>query len=158
MAELDPAGLDLPTLAALAGAAANDHVLRRLRDEGFAGVRVSYGYVIQNLIGEQPTLGELATRLGVSQQAASKSVAEMEDLGLVARTADPADSRVRRVGLTDHGRALLSAARTARAELERAVAVNADDLAAAKRTLVGLLEQTGELGTVSRRRVRPTAG
>ena len=157
MAELKPEELDLPTLAALAGAAANQHLLRRLRNDGYAGVRTSHGYVIQNLIDESPTVGELADRLGVTQQAASKTVVEMEALRLVARVPDAADSRVRRVQLTDEGRALLAAGRAARAELERAVGADVGDLGAARRALVSLLEHTGDLAAVTRRRVRPTS-
>jgi DNA-binding MarR family transcriptional regulator len=157
MSEVDPAELDLPTLASLAGAAANRHLLRRLHDDGYVGVRTSHGYVIQNLIDETPTVGELADRLGVTQQAASKVVGEMEGMGLVTRDPDPSDSRVRRVTLTAHGQALLTAGRTARADLEGAVAANIGDLAAAKQALLGLLEETGDLAAVTRRRVRPTS-
>ena len=153
---MNPAELDLPTLAALAGSAANQHLLRRLHEDGYAGVRTSHGYVIQNLIDETPTVGELAARLGVTQQAASKAVVEMEGMGLVSRVPDPADSRVRRVTLTTHGQALLAAGRTARAGLERAVATEVGDLAAAKRALLSLLEHTGHLDAVTRRRVRLT--
>jgi|SRR5829696_5466327 len=156
MADLNPEDLDLPTLAALAGSAANQHLLRRLRNNGYAGVRTSHGYVIQNLIDESPTVGELADRLGVTQQAASKTVVEMERLGLVARAPDPADSRVRRVTLTSQGHALLGAGRAARAELEQAVGADVGDLRAARRALVSLLQHTGELAAVTRRRVRPT--
>ena len=158
MAALNPEELDLPTLATLAGAAANQHLLRRLRNDGYAGVRISHGYVIQNLIDESPTVGELADRLGVTQQAASKTVAEMEALRLVTRVPDPADSRVRRVRLTAQGQALLAAGRAARAELERAVSADVGDLEAARRALVSLLEHTGELAAVTRRRVRPASG
>ena len=155
MTELNPHELDLPTLVALAGAAANEHLLSRLREQGYAGVRTSYGYVIQNLIEQTPTVGELATRLGVTQQAASKAVLEMEALGLVSRIPDEADSRVRRVTLTEHGQALLEAGRAARAELERAVAADLGDLSDAKRVLVSLLEHTGALAAVTRRQARP---
>jgi DNA-binding MarR family transcriptional regulator len=154
--ELNPEELDLPTLAALAGAAANQYLLRRLRDDGYAGVRTSHGYVIQNLIDESPTVGELADRLGVTQQAASKTVVEMEGLGLVTRVPDPADSRVRRVTLTPRGQALLAAGRAARAELEHAVGGAVGDLGVVRRALVSLLEHTGDLAAVVRRRVRPT--
>ena len=155
MAELDPHELDLPTLVALAGAATNEHLLARLREQGYTGVRTSYGYVIQNLIDQTPTVGELAVRLGVTQQAASKSVVEMEALGLVSRIPDNADSRVRRVILTGHGQALLDAGRAARAELERAVAADLGDLSEAKRVLVSLLEHTGALAAVTRRQAKP---
>lgn len=157
MSEVNPAELDLPTLASLAGSAANEHLLRRLHEDGYAGVRTSHGYVIQNLIDAAPTVGELAARLGVTQQAASKAVVEMEGMGLVTRVADPADSRVRRVTLTARGQALLAAGRAARADLERAVATEVGDLAGAKHALLSLLEHTGELTAVTRRRVRPPA-
>ena len=157
MSELIPAELDLPTLAALAGSAVNQHLLRRLHEDGYAGVRTSHGYVIQNLIDETPTVGELAARLGVTQQAVSKTVVEMESLGLVARVADPADNRVRRVTLAARGEALLAAGRAARAELERTVTSDVGDLAAAKRALVSMLQHTGDLAAVARRRVRMAA-
>ena len=157
MSQVNPAELDLPTLVALAGTAANQYLLRRLHEQGYNGVRTSHGYVIQNLIDEAPTVGELAARLGVTQQAASKVVVEMEGMGLVTRVPDSTDSRVRRVTLTSHGEALLTAGRKARAELERAVAAEVGDLAAAKRAVLSLLEHTGDLVAVARRRVRPAS-
>jgi DNA-binding MarR family transcriptional regulator len=157
MSQVNPAELDLPTLASLAGAAANQHLLRRLHADGYPGVRTSHGYVIQNLIDEKPTVGELAARLGVTQQAASKVVVEMEALGLVARELDRSDSRVRRVTLTSRGQALLAAGRSARSALEQAVEAEVGDLAAAKGALVALLEHTGDLAAITRRRARPAA-
>jgi DNA-binding MarR family transcriptional regulator len=155
MSEVNPAELDLPTLASLAGAAANQHLLRRLHENGYPGVRTSHGYVIQNLIGETPTVGELAGRLGVTQQAASKIVVEMEAMGLVTRESDRSDSRVRRIALTSGGQALLAAGRAARAALEQAVEAEVGDLADVKRALLALLDQTGDLAAITRRRARP---
>ncbi|MEZ4239345.1 MAG: MarR family transcriptional regulator [Myxococcota bacterium] len=70
--------------------------------------------MFQHLVERSPTIGELAERLGVTQQAASKAVAELEGLGYVARAADPADSRVRRVSLTARGWDAVERARGAR--------------------------------------------
>lgn len=151
---LDPADLDLPTLAALAGEAANRHLLARLHAAGFDGIRVSHGYIVQRLITAEPTVGELAEQLGVTQQAASKSVTELETLGYVERRPDATDSRVRRVALSDRGRAMLAQARADRRALERCVA---GDLAAAKSALVALLDATGELPDVRARRAKPPA-
>jgi DNA-binding MarR family transcriptional regulator len=155
--DLDPASLDLPTLAALAGAAANDHVLRELRAAGNTGVRTSHGYVIQRLIDAQPTVGDVAADLGISQQAVSKSVAELETLGLVERGMDAADNRVRRLHLTPAGAALLERTRTARRELERRVEREVGDLTSAKRALVALLGASGGLEAVRSRRARPAS-
>ena len=41
------------------------------------------------------TIGALAERLEVTQQAASKSVADLERRGYVERTPDPDDARAR---------------------------------------------------------------
>ena len=43
MADVNPAELDLPTLAALAGSAANQYLLRRLHEDGYNGVRTLTG-------------------------------------------------------------------------------------------------------------------
>ena len=157
MPDVNPAELDLPTLVSLAGVAANRHLLRQLHEDGYPGVRTSHGYVIQNLIDETPTVGELAGRLGVTQQAASKVVVEMEAMGLVTRDSDRSDSRVRRVTLTPRGQALLTAGRAARAALEQAVVAEVGDLAAVKQALLNLLDQTGDLGAITGRRARPAA-
>jgi DNA-binding MarR family transcriptional regulator len=154
MAELDPVAFDLPTLASLAGGAAADHLLARLHDAGYEGVRASHGYVIQLLVEDRPTVGQVADRLGVTQQAASKQVAELEALGIVVRVPDPADSRVRHVELTPRGRDVLERGRRERLELERAVRRRVGDLDAAKRALVALLEVSGGLEGARRRRVR----
>ena len=51
--------------------------------------------------------------------AGSKAVRELEALGYVERWSDPADGRVRRVALTEKGRAVLEAGRAAGAALNR---------------------------------------
>ncbi len=154
--DLDPAALDLPTLAALAGAAANEQLVRALREKGHGGVRVSHGYVVQRLIGAESTVGDIAAELGISQQAVSKSVGELESLGLVERRVDAADHRIRRLILTARGTAVVEATRSARAELERTVAREVGDLAPAKRALIALLDAAGGLDAVRSRRARPT--
>jgi DNA-binding MarR family transcriptional regulator len=148
----EAADLDLPTLVSLAGTAANEHLLDLLHRAGFEGIRISHGYVIQHLIESQPTIGELAERLGVTQQAVSKTIAELEGLGYVSRWKDDFDSRVRRVGLTDRGRAMLAQSRADRAELDKAVG---SDLSEAKRVLVRLLEETGSLEAIVTRTALP---
>jgi DNA-binding MarR family transcriptional regulator len=153
--DLDPAAFDLPTLAALAGAAANEHVLGELRRAGHRGVRISHGYVLQRLIDAEPTVGDVAADLGISQQAVSKSVTELESLGIIERRMDAADNRIRRLHLTPAGAALLESTRTARRDLERSVEREIGDLSSAKRALVALLQASGGLEAVRSRRTRP---
>lgn len=143
-------GIDLATLAYLAGSSANDAILRRLHEIGHVGVRVSHGYVIQHLIEGAPTVSELGDLLGVTQQAASKQLLELERLGYVAREPDPSDSRIRRAQLTPRGRRLVEDSRRVRRELDERVG---DD--AAKRALIRLLDATGGTERVLKRRVPP---
>lgn len=58
----------------------------------------------------------LAAREGVTQPAMTQLVARLEESGLVAREADPADGRVVQVRLTEQGREMLVRRRAARAE------------------------------------------
>ncbi|MAT18784.1 MAG: transcriptional regulator [Leifsonia sp.] len=158
MPDLDPAGLDLPTIAALAAEAANAHLLDQLHAAGFTGVRAAHGYLLQALVDERPSVGELAARLGVTQQAISKTVTELESLGIAHREADAHDSRVRRVALTARGEDLLETSRRIRSDLDARVAAELGDLAAAKRALAALLEAAGGVEAVRQRRVRPVDG
>lgn len=157
MSAPDPENLDLPTLAWLAGAAANEHLLARVRAAGHPEVRLAHGYVFQYLLAEPRSIGELAELLGVTQQAASKSVLELESLGYVARAFDAHDSRVRRVALTERGHQLVACGRIERAKLEAELAerLGARTLKAARRALSALLEASGGRDAVRTRRVRP---
>ena len=148
---MDLMRLDLATLAFLAGSSANDAILARLHEIGHTGVRVSHGYVIQHLIEGAPTVSELGELLGVTQQAASKQLLELERLGYVARVPDGADSRIRRAQLTERGRRLVKDSRRLRRQLD--ARVDGDE---AKRALVRLIEATGGTENVVRRRVVPS--
>lgn len=46
----------------------------------------------------------LVERLAADKGLISRQVSELEGLGMIARTADPADGRVRLIEITDHGR------------------------------------------------------
>ena len=98
----------------------NARVSAHLAAGGFRALRPSHGYLVQHLIDGPKSIGELAELLGMSQQGASKSVAELEDLGYVVRQRGE-DARVRRVELTDHGWAAVHSHRAARRDLRRAL-------------------------------------
>jgi DNA-binding MarR family transcriptional regulator len=155
MAAIDPAELDLSLASLFAGWALADELQRRLAADGHGDLRFADGFVFQHLVGGPLPVGALAERLGVTQQAASKSAADLERRGYVARTADPADARARLVALTDRGRAAIEGARRHRAAIEDALAerLGPRRVEAARRVLV---ETIGELGddTVRARRVR----
>lgn len=152
----DPAKLELTHVAFFVGSLANTWVLEELKRAGFQGVRQSHGYLIQHLIERPRAVGELAGLLGVSQQAVSKSVAELEEAGVIESVPSD-DARVRRVRLSSEGERSVRLARTLRRKLERRLErrCGSADLETARRVLVLALEELGGTDAVKRRRVRP---
>jgi DNA-binding MarR family transcriptional regulator len=152
-----PAGADFTLAALFAGWALADEVQRRIAADGMADLRFADGFVFQHLVPGAQTIGTLAERLEVSQQAASKAVADLERRGYVQREADPADGRARRVALTARGRAAIDAGRRHRAAVEAELAerLGRRRVEAARRTLVDALEALGGGAAVRGRRVRP---
>ena len=155
LAVVQSTDLDLPVLVSLTGPAVSQLVLEHIHNAGHRGVKASHGYVIQRLIEEQPTIGTLAVSLGMTQQGASKQVNDLESLGFVERVSDEHDGRIRYVRLTEAGWSVLETGRQARADLERALVarVGEQDVLAAKRTLMALLELTGLADQISTRTV-----
>lgn len=152
---VDPRDLDVGTLALFVGSAAASLVQESVVAEGLPGLRMSHGYVFQHLIGTEPTVTDLAARLGMTQQGASKAVAELERLGYTERAPDARDGRVRRVRLTSRGREAVAAARRARAALDERLAARCgpERLAAARTLLIELLDELGGTEAVRRRAV-----
>jgi DNA-binding MarR family transcriptional regulator len=157
MKDPEPATLDLGHLALFVGYAFAGAVQERIAEAGFEGLRFSHGFVVQHLIDGERTIGELAERLEVTQQAASKTVAELEALGYLERVADPEDARIHRVRLSARGSAVVAATRKARAALERKLEARhgARGVAAARAVLAGVLDSLGGVEAVRGRRVLP---
>jgi DNA-binding MarR family transcriptional regulator len=153
----DPAGADLPLAALFAGWALADEVQRRIAADGLGDLRFADGVVFQHLVAGPRTIGSLAERLGVTQQAASKAVTDLERRGYVRREADPDDGRARRVALTERGDAAIESGRRHRAALERELGarLGAERVEAARATLLDALEAFGGAAAVRGRRVRP---
>jgi DNA-binding MarR family transcriptional regulator len=154
-AEIDPEQLDLVLAALFAGLALNEQVTDRLHAGGFADLRFSHGFVFQHLVPGPLPVGELARRMRVSQQAASKAAAELERLGYVERAPDPDDARVRRLALSERGRAAVAAGRTARAEVAAALEARLGPrrAKALRAGLLDVLDAAGGLEAVRGRRV-----
>lgn len=156
MSSIEPGTIDLATLAWLAGSSANEQLLRVVRGTTNLNVRNAHGYVFQHLVVGPRTVGELAELLGVTQQAASKVVVELEGLGYLERRGDGADGRVRRIVLTRRGLAIVEKGRTARASLEARLVdeIGQKVVDDAKMGLLALLDLTGGREAVSKRRVK----
>lgn len=81
----------------------HDELTRR----GHPDVRPVHGFALQAIGRDGATASELAGRLGVSKQAAGKTVDGLASLGYVERTADPADARRKAIVVTPAGREVL---------------------------------------------------
>ncbi len=147
--------LDVVPALFLAGLSLNEESLRRQHAAGHPDLRISHGFLVQHLVDGTRAIGELSERMGVTQQAASKAVAELVALGYVERTADPGDARVRRVGLSDRGREAVASARRVNAgiEAELAEVLGPDRVAAVKDVAWAVLEWSGGAEAVRTRRV-----
>jgi DNA-binding MarR family transcriptional regulator len=154
---LDPQDLDLGSLALFVGNAAAARVQAELEAAGFTGLRSSHGYLFQHLVEAEPTIGELAALMRMTQQAVSKTVAELEGLGYVERVPDARDGRIRRIRLTARGTDAINAARRSRAGLDELVRARFGDdrLAEARAVLAEVLDALGGVEEVRLRRVRP---
>jgi len=99
----DPPGFELP-LRLLAGfRILIDDLHAELAENGHPGLRPLHGFVLQAIGGYGTTAAELGRRLGVSKQAAGKTVDTLQQLGYVIRVPDSVDQRRKIVVLTDHG-------------------------------------------------------
>ena len=99
---LPPQGSDLPLLMLLGFRALIDDVHADLAEAGHAGFRPLHGVAFK-AIGDGVTASELGRRLGVSKQAAGKTIEGLERDGYVERVADPADARSKIIRMTPRG-------------------------------------------------------
>ena len=130
--------------------------MARTLKAGFEGVRESHGYVIRHLIEAERTVTELATRMEVTQQAASKVVAELLNLRIVE--AIPAkDRRAKRIRLSQRGWQCVQLGRRARTHIDNRLvrAVGRKSYENAKLTLLTCLRALGGGERIRSRRMRP---
>ena len=80
-----------------------DELHRELARQGHPAVRPVHGLAMQAIGPDGATGTEVARRLGVSKQAAGKTIDRLEGMGYARRTDDPADARRKIVVLTEHG-------------------------------------------------------
>jgi len=74
-----------------------------LAREGHAGLSVAHEFAMQAIDGGAANAAGLARALGVTRQAAAKTIAALEALDYVERTSDPADARRKRLVVTERG-------------------------------------------------------
>lgn len=86
-------GWELPLLLAGAFRAIIDDLHDQLADAGHPAARPIHGFALQAIGPDGVTVSELGRRLGVTKQAAAKTVASLETLGYVNRVTHPEDHR-----------------------------------------------------------------
>lgn len=101
------AGYELPLLLFGGFRRIVEEVHRRLAEAGHPRVRPVHGFAMQ-AIGDGASAGEVARALGVSKQAAAKTIDRLGELGYVATQQDPADARRKIVTPTPRGEELLA--------------------------------------------------
>ena len=89
-----------------------DELHAELARQGHPDLRPMHGFVFQAIGPGGTTAAELGRRLGISKQAAGKTIDGLERLGYLERGPDPADARRKVVLLT--GRAVDALQRSAR--------------------------------------------
>ena len=121
---------------------------RRMRQQAGGDLSPTQGAALNTIACHGPlTPSELAAREKIQRPTATRVLARLEEAGLIARAADPADRRSSLVAATEAGDALLAATRERKdlylaARLDR---LSAEDLAALDRA-AGILERVLEEG------------
>jgi DNA-binding MarR family transcriptional regulator len=114
---------------------------RAARQQG-APLRRSHMSLLPHIDLDGTRITDLAERLGVSKQAASQLVDDLEGFGVVERVADADDARARRVVFTKRGRAgfFEGLALLREMEQELAAAVGAQRMRQLRAALLAILE------------------
>lgn len=103
MADPEPPGFELPLLLLAGFRTMIDELHVELARQGHPDARPAYGFALQAVGRDGATATEIGRRLGVSKQAAGKTVERLERLGYVARAGDTVDARRKLVRLTPRG-------------------------------------------------------
>jgi DNA-binding MarR family transcriptional regulator len=117
-----------------------------LKAEGREPLRPAHGYTFRFLLDrDDASTVDLAARLGVTKQAASKIVAELEGWGYVERRPHPSDRRTKVLGLTPKGRAYVDHANELWGYVEDrwAELIGADRLEALRHDLRAYVDASG---------------
>lgn len=99
----DRPGFELPLLLLAGFRTLIDELHAELARQGHPDCRPSHGFAMQAIGPSGAPATEVARRLGVSKQAAGKTIDRLVTLGYAERVDDPSDGRRKQVRLTLHG-------------------------------------------------------
>jgi DNA-binding MarR family transcriptional regulator len=80
-----------------------DELHAELARRGHPGLRPAHGFALQAIGPGGATATETGRRLGISKQAAGKTIERLEELGYVHRAGDDTDRRRKLIRLTPRG-------------------------------------------------------
>lgn len=98
-----PPGFELPILLLAGFRTLIDDLHAELARRGHPQARPVHGFALQAVAAGASTAAELGRAMGVSKQAAGKTIERLEAIGYVSRVSDDADGRRRTAVLTDGG-------------------------------------------------------
>ena len=101
-----------------------DEVVAELERQGHPGVTATHAFALQAIEAGAQSASTLARQLGVSRQAAAKSIAALEELGYLDRHDDAVDARRKMLVVTARGREMIAIGATAFDDLRRRLAKN----------------------------------
>jgi DNA-binding MarR family transcriptional regulator len=101
-------GFELPLLLFAGFRSIIDEVHAELARRGHPDLRPAHGFALQAIGLGGATATEAGRRLGISKQAAGKTIDRLEELGYVHRFGDDADRRRKLARLTPRGIAVLA--------------------------------------------------
>jgi len=96
-------GFELPLLLFAGFRSIIDELHGELARRGHPDMRPAHGFALQAIGLGGATATEVGRRLGISKQAAGKTVDRLEELGYVHRAGDQADRRRKAIRLTPRG-------------------------------------------------------
>lgn len=110
-------GFELPLLLFAGFRSLIDRLHAQLAEHGHPDLRPAHGFAMQAIGGDGATASQLGRRLGVSKQAAGKTVDRLVALGYAERGVDAQDARRKLVRLTPRGTDALTLSAAVFAEL-----------------------------------------
>ncbi len=111
-----------------------------LAKQGYQRIRPIHDFAMHSILAGADTASDLARELGVSKQAAAKTVAFLESEGYVSSAVDERDTRRRRFTITEQGHALLRTGQRVFDDLRDrwAERIGVDELARVEAALIDL--------------------
>ncbi|WP_127751640.1 MULTISPECIES: MarR family transcriptional regulator [unclassified Devosia] len=118
-----------------------DAATAELARRGYEDVRPAHDFAMRAIAAGASNASDLGRRLGVSKQAAAKTIALLEERGYLTRADDPADARRKLVQVTPAGYGVMREGEAIFEELRArwASQIGADELSRLEGSLVALL-------------------